>query len=80
MVEQRHALAGDIELASLVVPKIASPSAPWSSSQRQNATKAPGIGLARRRKRGQNRDQHSVKRLRGHLLRLLSANLARLRQ
>src|SRR5215831_11502551 len=33
-----------IELASLVVPKIARPSAPSSSSQRQNATKRPASG------------------------------------
>ena len=36
--------AGDIELASLVVPKIASPSAPWSSSQRQKAVNRPASG------------------------------------
>src|SRR5713226_10137121 len=34
----------DIELASLVVPKIASPSAPWSNSQRQNAINRPASG------------------------------------
>jgi len=35
---------GDIEFASLVVPKIASPPAPWSSSQRQKLTKRPASG------------------------------------
>ena len=56
----------DIELASLVVPKIASPSAPWSSSQRQNATKRPASGSPVGGERGQNRDQNPGKRLRRH--------------
>src|SRR5438477_12702811 len=34
----------DIELASLVVPKTASPSALWSNSQRQNAINRPASG------------------------------------